>query len=198
MPEFSPGESKTAIAPITAKPAGMNCEAELFLGPDELTKVASSGRVPFVSTGAAKNVSLPITMPSEGTYHGYIDVFTEGLRFLAYKTKEDIAISRWYPCTYEGYVAPATQAVYSDIGLALAPMIERGEILSEIVARMVGYRGGDTGYWAYATGIVPRGATTWDEMKSLLTPEYLSARDTPESVIEGWKGGLRLTGWCLD
>ncbi len=92
MPQFAPGEAKTAIAPITAKPAGMNCEAELFLGPDELTKAASSDRIPFVSTGARQNVSLPIAMPSEGSYHGYIDVFTEGMRFLAYKTKEDIVV----------------------------------------------------------------------------------------------------------
>jgi len=93
MPQFAPGEVKTAIAPITARPAGMNCEAELFLGPDELTKVATSGRIPFVSTGASQSVSLPIAMPSEpGAYHGYIDVFTNGIHFLAYKTTEDIVI----------------------------------------------------------------------------------------------------------
>lgn len=94
MPQFSPGESKTAIAPIVAKPSGMDCEAELFLGPDDATKVGSSGRVPFVSTGATKNVNLPITLPSSpGTYHGYIDVFAEGLRFLAYKLTEDVVIT---------------------------------------------------------------------------------------------------------
>ncbi len=98
MPQFAPGEAKTAIAPITARPSGMACEAELFLGPDELTKVASSGRVSFVSTGAAQSVSLPITMPSqEGSFHGYIDVFAEGLRFLAYKTKEGVVIDAPVP-----------------------------------------------------------------------------------------------------
>lgn len=94
MPPFVPGESKTAIALITAKPSGMNCEAELFLGPDDATKAVSSGRMPFVSTGEAKNVSLPITMPvSPGIYHGYIDVFAEDLRFLAYILKEDVVIA---------------------------------------------------------------------------------------------------------
>jgi len=97
MPPFSPGEVKTAIAPITAKPSGMSCEAELFLGPDELTKVASSGRVPFVSTGAAKNVNLPITMPAmPATYHGYIDVFAGGMRFLTYILTEDVVIAPAY------------------------------------------------------------------------------------------------------
>ena len=98
MPQFAPGEVKTAIAPIVAKPSGMSCEAELFLGPDELTKVATSGRIPFVSTGAAKNVSLPIAMPSSpGTVKGYIDVFVGGFRFLAYILKEDIVIVSPYP-----------------------------------------------------------------------------------------------------
>jgi len=94
MPQFAPNEAKTAIAPIIAKPSGMNCEAELFLGPDEATKVVTSGREPFVSTGAEKNVSLPITMPgAPGTFHGYIDVFAGGFRFLAYILKEDVVIA---------------------------------------------------------------------------------------------------------
>lgn len=98
MPQFAPGETKTAIAPITAKPSGMACEAELFLGPDELTKVATSGKIPFVSTGASQPVSLPITMPlQEGTFKGYIDVFTNGMRFLAYKTAEDIVVAPVIP-----------------------------------------------------------------------------------------------------
>ena len=93
MPPFVPGEAKTAIAPIVAKPSSMDCEAELFLGPDPNTKAVTSGRVPFVSTGAAKNVSLPINMPSSpGSYHGYIDVFAGGFRFLAYILKEDVVI----------------------------------------------------------------------------------------------------------
>lgn len=94
MPQFAPGEVKNAIAPIVAKPSGMSCEAELFLGPNDATKVVTSGRVSFVSTGAAKNVSLPITMPgAPGGYHGYIDVFAGDLRFLAYILKEDVVVA---------------------------------------------------------------------------------------------------------
>lgn len=94
MPQFAPGATKTALAPITVSPPGLNCEAELFLGPNDSTKVATSGRVPFVSTGVAKNMSMPIVMPSaSGSYHGYIDVFAEGARFLAYELTEDITVS---------------------------------------------------------------------------------------------------------
>lgn len=94
MPEFAPGESKAAIAPITVRPSGLNCEAEVFLGPDEMTKVATSGRVPFTSTGVSQDVLLPVTMPAtEGTYHVYVDVYAEGYRFAAYQGVEDVVIA---------------------------------------------------------------------------------------------------------
>jgi len=97
MPEFMPGESKTAVAPITVKPSGLNCEAEVFLGPDDLTKVATSGLVPFISTGASQDVHLPITMPSaEGTYHVFIDIYVEGLLIAAYQALEDVSIVALY------------------------------------------------------------------------------------------------------
>jgi len=101
MPQFSPEEVKTAIAPIKAGPAGMSCEAELFLGPDDLTKIATSGRVPFVSAGETQsvNVKLPVTMPSEErSYYVYLDIFADGMRFLAYQATEDVviqAIEQW-------------------------------------------------------------------------------------------------------
>ncbi len=93
MPEFAPGEAKTAIAPITVKPAGLSCEAEVFLGPNEATKVATSGRIPFVSTGLSQDVHLPIAMPAaEGTYHVYVDVYAEDYLIAAYQAIEDVVI----------------------------------------------------------------------------------------------------------
>lgn len=92
MPQFALGESKTAVAPITAKPAGMACEAELFLGPDDMTKIATSGRIPFVSTGVKQDIRFPITMLGEGTYPVYLDIFTNGLLIGAYKAVEDVII----------------------------------------------------------------------------------------------------------
>lgn len=94
MPEFAPGESKTAIAPITVQPAGLSCEAEIFLSPDELTKVATSGRIPFTSTGASQDIRLPITMPDVvGTYPIYLDVFIAGQLIYAYRAIEDVIIA---------------------------------------------------------------------------------------------------------
>ena len=94
MPEFAPGEAKTAVAPITVKPAGLSCEVELYLGPDEATKVATSGGIPFTSTGAAQSISLPIAMPAaEGTYHVFIDVYAEGYLLAAYQAIEDVVIA---------------------------------------------------------------------------------------------------------
>ena len=93
-PILAPGSIMTARVPITAKPAGMACEVEVFLGPNEATKVASSGRKPFTSTEASQSVNCPITMPTgEGAaYHVYIDVYTGGFKFIAGIATEDVVI----------------------------------------------------------------------------------------------------------
>lgn len=94
MPQFEPGEAKTAVAPITVQPAGLSCTAEIFLGPDEATKVATSGLVPFTSVGVSQDVRLPLNMPSaEGSYHVYIDVYAEGMLIAAYQALEDVVIT---------------------------------------------------------------------------------------------------------
>lgn len=101
-PVFLPGESRTAIAPITVTPSGLSCGAELYLGPDEATKVATSGIVGFTSTGEAQSVRLPVTMPavvgvvageSGGVYHVYLDVYSGGYLLVAYIAIEDVIIA---------------------------------------------------------------------------------------------------------
>ena len=85
-PVMLPGTTRTAKAPITVSPSGLSCEAELFLGPSEATKVVTSGRKAFTSTGVAQSVRLPITMPTAGgVYHVYLDVYVNGYRLLAYQ-----------------------------------------------------------------------------------------------------------------
>lgn len=93
-PVMAPGSTRTAIAPITVSPAGLNCEAELFLGPDEATKVATSGLIGFTSTGGAQSVSFPVTMPTPGgvAYHVYLDVYANGYLIVAYIATEDVII----------------------------------------------------------------------------------------------------------
>ncbi len=94
MPEFAPSEAKTALAPITVSPSGLACEAELFLGPDDETKVITSGRIPFTSMGVSQDVRLPVTMPdAEGTYHVYLDVYCNSLLVAAYQAVEDVTIA---------------------------------------------------------------------------------------------------------
>ncbi len=93
-PLFAAGDSRTAVAPITVSPAGLSCGGELFLGPDEVTKVATSGLVPFVSTGASQAVSFPVTMPIPGgfAYHVYLDVYANGILLVAYIATEDVIV----------------------------------------------------------------------------------------------------------
>ncbi|MBA7606446.1 hypothetical protein ES703_13594 [subsurface metagenome] len=94
MPQFAPGEARIAIAPIRVAPSGLSCQAEIFLGPDEMTKVATSGSIPFTSIGVSQDVHLPVTMPdAEGTYHVFIDIYAEGLLIGAYKATEDVVIA---------------------------------------------------------------------------------------------------------
>jgi len=93
-PVMAPGSARTAVAPITVSPSGLNCTAELFLGPNDATKVATSGLKAFTSTGAVQSVRLPVTMPTEGglAYHVYLDIFVNGMRLLAYQATEDVII----------------------------------------------------------------------------------------------------------
>lgn len=105
MPEFSQGEIKTAIAPMS-NPTGKSFAytAELYLG---LPKAASSGVISFsLAAGETRNISFPVAMPTvEGTYPVYIDVYSAGQLIGAYQAIEDVAI-----------VAPAAEFVYvSDI-----------------------------------------------------------------------------------
>ncbi len=93
-PIMGPGSPATAVAPITVSPAGLSCSAELFLGPDEATKVATSGMRAFSSTGLPQSVSFPITMPSPGgfAYHVYLDVYANGYLIVAYIATEDVVV----------------------------------------------------------------------------------------------------------
>ncbi len=92
-PVMAPGVSRTAVAPIIVSPSGLGCSAELFLGPNDATKVATSGKKSFTSTGASQSVRLPVTMPAGGAaYHVYLDVYANGYRILAYQATEDVVI----------------------------------------------------------------------------------------------------------
>jgi|GEM_PF-3291360 len=92
-PVIPPGVSRTAVAPITVSPSGLACEAELFLGPNDATKSATSGKKSFTSTGAPQAVNLPVMMPTGGAaYHVYLDVFVDGYRILAYTATEDVIV----------------------------------------------------------------------------------------------------------
>lgn len=93
-PVMAPGDARTALAPITVTPAGLACGAELFLGPNDTTKVVTSGLKTFTSTGAPQSIRLPITMPTAGgvAYHAYLDISANGYRFLAYQATEDVII----------------------------------------------------------------------------------------------------------
>lgn len=111
MPSFAPGASKTAITAVILNPSGLSSETELFLGPDESTKVATSGRVPFISTGSSQNMSLPVIMPSQiGTYRVFLDVYAGGQLIAGYIASEDVQIQSpimpWSFSSFSAQVVP--------------------------------------------------------------------------------------------
>jgi len=104
VPQFDPGEEGVAIATFPTKPAGLECTAELWLASD-MTKVATSGEIPFTATGGDKSISLSITLPGdEGTYPVYLDVFSNGQRIARFLGDEDVVI-----------VAPAVPWAFSSV-----------------------------------------------------------------------------------
>lgn len=110
MPQFSPGQSKNAIVPAMVQPSGLSCQLEVFLGPNESTKVATSGLKSFISTGVQQSVAAPVMMPSvDGTYHVYIDLYVAGYYLDGYQAMEDVVVAEPYPIVFtSAVVSPAT------------------------------------------------------------------------------------------
>jgi hypothetical protein len=72
---FTHGTVHTGTFPVTVAPSGLACQVELYLGPNAGTKSATSGLVPFTSTGASQNLAPSVTMPTAGTYNVYINIY---------------------------------------------------------------------------------------------------------------------------
>lgn len=100
LPSFGTGQATQATVPVTLKPANLACDLELFIGPDPATKLATSGKIRFTSTGANQNITAPITMPAAGaTYHVYVDLWYGTLLVGSYISNQDINV-------IEGIIGP--------------------------------------------------------------------------------------------
>ncbi|HUV56320.1 MAG TPA: hypothetical protein VMV84_03725 [Dehalococcoidales bacterium] len=153
MPQFSPSEVKIAVAPITVKPAGLACSAELYLG----AKVATSGVKSFNSTGIKQDISLPITMPAPGTYPVYLDVTAQGMLIGAYKAIEDVVIA-----------IPA----YSLEQTAIETYPEEGAILPiTLVSGSLIYVGEQVKLWQYLQNISGTALPPWSIAMSVTHPD---------------------------
>jgi hypothetical protein len=100
LPSFGPGQSAIATIPTTVKPDSLACDLELFIGPDPNTKLATSGKTRFTSTGVQQNVVAPIIMPTlAGTFHVYIDLWYGEHSIGSFVSTQDINI-------IEGIIGP--------------------------------------------------------------------------------------------
>ncbi len=91
MPEFSPGESKNAIAPMTNPTAkAFDYSAELYMG----TNLALMAQAPFhLNANESKDIILPVIMPQiEGSYPVYIAVFSNDQFIEPMYQAEDVVI----------------------------------------------------------------------------------------------------------
>ncbi|MBA7608325.1 hypothetical protein ES703_15502 [subsurface metagenome] len=93
-PLFAAGEARTAIATLPVKPEGLACTAELWLTRNGTTKDATSGPIPFTSTGLDQSISCPVTMPAEGgfAYAVRLDIRANGILLVAYVADESVVV----------------------------------------------------------------------------------------------------------
>jgi len=91
MPQFSPGESKTAKVVMknpTSKAFSYN--ASLILG---LPEVAKSEKAFSIPAGGELEVNFPVTMPSTpGEYLVFLSVFSGGVSIGLYQSMENVVI----------------------------------------------------------------------------------------------------------
>lgn len=121
MPQFLPSVPKTATMSVPITPAGLSCTGEIYLTPDGVAKVATSGPRAFVSTGLVQDIQLPITMPSAaGVYLARIEILASGVQVGAYQAVDSVIIAlpafSYGLCTGEGHVCPTmTSFWYPDL-----------------------------------------------------------------------------------
>ena len=90
---FGPGQAKTATVSVILTPANLAATLELYLGTSPSVKVATSGKIPFTSTGVAQTVTCPITMPNaSGQYHVYIDMMMGSNLIVGFIATDDVII----------------------------------------------------------------------------------------------------------
>ena len=85
------GVLKTARVPLIDMPTGQMA-IELWLGPDENTKIATSGKLSFISVGT-QTVNVPITMPGRGVYNVYMDIYIGNLLFASFINDQVVIVA---------------------------------------------------------------------------------------------------------
>ena len=92
MPQFKPGESKTATASFSnPKSAGFDYSASLCMGTDWTVMASASFHL---NAGESKAIAFPVTMPaSPGTYPVYFKVTCGGVLIGTFAATEEVVVA---------------------------------------------------------------------------------------------------------
>ncbi len=92
MPQFNPGDGKTAVVPMSNPTAkAFDYTVQLLMG----TTLTLTSSVNFhLEAGEQKNINIPVTMPSAaGDYPVYINVLSGGASVALYQATENVTIA---------------------------------------------------------------------------------------------------------
>lgn len=91
MPEFEPGASKTAIAPMSnPKAKAFDYRGVLYMG---VNQVAMAEELFHLEPDEIKEIAFPVVMPAaQGTYPVFLDASSNGVLLAHYQAREDVTI----------------------------------------------------------------------------------------------------------
>lgn len=195
MPQFAPGEKRVAVATLKVQPAGIACESELWLG--DGAKSASSGLIPFTSTGSPQEILHPIVMPSGGTFYPNLVIYAEGKPALVYRHPEAVFIAI-VPIIADFYSATST-AQLDSLRAEIRNLYQAGVISPEVYNELVNAyreRYNEFTYWQFPYikfPPIPLGAEDWP---SVYPPNYWEKPIAPIGIVNFQATIINIPSWA--